>query len=340
MINNIICLLFNVRQIKKTFVIVLLGTALLHAIVLPGFSEDKNAHEQTRTFVWGEDVDVHINAPGKDLLDPDKETIIVFYALPAGNTIEWTIGKKMQADDDWHFDIQHIGAQTRFLRNILKDKNLIVIYIQPNYKGWQLYDDKHPDDFLPLIQQMTTDLLTPFKQFNYKVTLSGHSAGGSWVLRYLQGVKKIPKWVDRIVFIDSNYNYKYDAAHYDSLFVDFLMQRDDTRLCVMAYNDSVALYKGKSVVSAEGGTWWNTRYMLKRIKKQFHFIENSDNDMKRYNALSGRFQILLKENQTRAILHTLQVYKNGFIHSMLSGTKYEHAGYRYYGQPAYLDFIK
>jgi len=65
----------------------------------------------------------------------------------------------MKEGDDWHYDIQHIGAQTRFLRHTLKDKNVIVVYLQPTNLAWQSYDDKHPDDYVELIQQMTRDIL-------------------------------------------------------------------------------------------------------------------------------------------------------------------------------------
>ena len=318
----------------------LMGISFLNAIALSDFTQNKITNEQTHSFRWGEDVDVHINAPGDKHLKADKETIIVFYALPAGNTIEWTIGKELEEGDDWHVDIQHIGAQTRFLRQTLKDKNVIIVYLQPMNLAWQAYDDKHPEDYVELIQNMLKDILEPFRQFDYNVTLNGHSAGGSWVLRYLQGVKKIPEWIDRIAFLDSNYNYKYDANHYDSLFAEFLQERDSTYLCVMAYNDSIALYQGKPFVSAQGGTWWNTRLMLKNLSRYFTFVNKHGQDMQQYSALDGRLKIYLKENHTQAILHTVQVYRNGFIHSMLSGTEYENAGYRYYGQAAYLNFIK
>ncbi len=316
-----------------------MGISFLNAIVLPDFTQNKTTDEQIRSFRWGEDIDVHINAPGKKYLKTDRETIIVFYALPAGNTIDWTIGKQIEEGDDWHFDIQHIGAQTRFLRKTLKDNNVIVVYLQPTNLAWQTYDDKHPDNYVDLIQQMTQDILKPFRQFNYTVTLNGHSAGGSWVLRYLQGVDIIPEWIDRIAFIDSNYNYKYDADHYDSLFTEFLLERNSTYLCVMAYNDSIALYQGKPFVSSQGGTWWNTKHMKKRLNDRFNFTQDHNNDFQRYAALDGRFQILLKENQARAILHTVQVYRNGFIHSMLHGTEYENRAYWYYGEPMYLEFI-
>ncbi len=312
----------------------------LYAVVLPGYEQQKNVREQTRSFVWGGDVNVHINAPGGDSLKTEKKTVIVFYALPAGNTIEWTVGKKTAPGDDWHYDIQHIGAQTRFLRHVLKDRNVIVIYIQPVCRTWQLYDDHHPEDYVSLIQAMVGDILAPFSDFDYDVTLNGHSAGGSWVLRYLLGAGTIPAWIDRIAFLDSNYNYKYDAERYDSLFTEFLTARDSTYLCVLAYNDSVARYQGKPVVSAEGGTWWNTRLMKQRLDKVLDFSEENGDSMITCGALNGRVRFLLKKNPRREILHTVQVYRNGFIHSMLSGTEYENRGYRYDGEPAYLDYIK
>ncbi|MDP2337661.1 MAG: hypothetical protein Q8N05_14700 [Bacteroidota bacterium] len=39
------------------------------------------------------------------------------------------------------------------------------------------------------------------------------------------------------------------------------------------------------------------------------------------------------------IFHTVQVERNGFIHSMLSGTKYEQKDYTYFGKRAYSGFI-
>ncbi len=327
-------------RIPGIWLVLAAGISFLHAVALPDFEQNDIMKEQTRSFIWGGDVNVHINAPGKDSLKQDKKTIIVFYACPAENTIEWTIGKEMEEEDDWHYDIQHIGAQTRFLRNTLKDKNVITIYIQPTDNAWQLYDNNHPNDYIDLIQSMTNSILAPFSEFDYKVTLNSHSAGGSWVFRYILGVKEIPQWINRFGFLDSNYNYKYDAAHYDSLFQQFLLERDSTYLCLIAYNDNIALLDGAPFVTPEGGTWWNARYMKSRLDPFFTFIDSHDVDFQRHIASDKRFEILLKENSARAILHTIQVYRNGFIHSMLSGTEYENVGYSYYGAPAYLEYIQ
>ncbi len=328
------------KHLFKLWVCLAFCISFAFSLALEGFTQDPNLHEQSKDFVWGNDIDVHINAPDKNTLKKHKKTIICFYACPAGNTIDWTKGKKMEAGDNWHYDIQHIGAQTRFLRKVLKNKNLIVIYIQPRYWAWQLYDDKHPDNYIDLIRKMMDELLQPFKKLNYTVSLNGHSAGGSWILRYLQGIDVIPDRIDRIAFMDSNYNYKYDAGHFDSLMYDFISKRDDTYLCVMAYNDSVALYKGKPVVSAQGGTWWNSKLMLKRWNMYVSFQEERTGEIIRFTAFQKRLQILLKENPEREILHTVQVYRNGFIHSILSGTEFDEQGYKYYGESAYLDFIK
>ncbi|MCD6336867.1 MAG: hypothetical protein J7M01_01375, partial [Candidatus Marinimicrobia bacterium] len=107
-------------------------------------------------------------------LKTDKKTIIVFYVYPAGNTIEMTIEKQTEDGDDWHYDIRHIGAQTRFLRNTLKDKNIITVYLQTTDNAWQLYDDYHSNDG-SVVQPMATSILTRFSDVDYKVILNSHS---------------------------------------------------------------------------------------------------------------------------------------------------------------------
>ena len=62
-----------------------------------------------------------INAPLNGFEEGDR-VLLVLYALPNGNTIEQTFGKRLHEGDDWHFDIQHIGAQTRFLRSVISDR--------------------------------------------------------------------------------------------------------------------------------------------------------------------------------------------------------------------------
>jgi len=70
-------------------------------------------------------VKVYVNAPGADALATVKETTLIFYALPNGNTTAQTLGRATNFAGDWRYDIQHIGAQTRFLRNLLPDNAII-----------------------------------------------------------------------------------------------------------------------------------------------------------------------------------------------------------------------
>ena len=83
---------------------------------LPGFSTSLYFDEQVVTFKFYPDIRIHINAAAVDSFDVSKPVGLALYALPNGNTIEQTVGKILEPGDDWHYDIQHIGAQTRFLR--------------------------------------------------------------------------------------------------------------------------------------------------------------------------------------------------------------------------------
>jgi hypothetical protein len=81
---------------------------LTHIVVI---NVSAQSIEPLKQFTICNDVRVTIDAPG---INRKKETIIILYALPNGNTTEQTMGKKKVEGLDWHFDIQHIKAQTRF----------------------------------------------------------------------------------------------------------------------------------------------------------------------------------------------------------------------------------
>src|SRR5205807_3274842 len=95
-----------------------------------GFAEGNYAGERVASFTLEPEVKIHINAPAQGAFATGKKVLLIFYALPNGNTTEQTIGKTVKAGDDWHFDIQHIGAQTRFLRELLPDRTLAVVYLE------------------------------------------------------------------------------------------------------------------------------------------------------------------------------------------------------------------
>jgi hypothetical protein len=267
-------------------------------------------------------------------IDPvlPKVTRLVLYALPNGNTIEHTFGRRVKPGDDWHFDIQHIGAQTRWLRSKLTDARLVVAYLECAEKSWPAWRRKHDPDGRR-IQDLVQTLAARYGS-EPRIVLTGHSGGGSFIFGYLNANNAIPNSIERIAFLDSNYAYDAKLRHGDKL-ADWLAARPNHSLCVLAYHDSVALLNGKTFVSENGGTWGRSLAMQADLAKRFPFTEEKDGDWRHLTALEGRVKFLLRENPAKAILHTRQVELNGFIHSMLTGTELENQGYTYFGSRAY-----
>ncbi len=280
------------------------------------------------------DVKVTIDRPSHFL--KNSKTIITFFALPNGNSTEQTMGKKMQPGDDWHFDIQHIKAQTKFIRQQLSNKNFIVIYLENNFKSWPLWKQKHPN-FKKEIPHLVDSLAGLFSSKQNDIYLNGHSGGGSFIFGYLAGVEQIPSSIKRISFLDSDYGY--DSSYYPK-FRDWLQNVKGSALNVFAYNDSVAIYNGKPLVSATGGTWYRSRLLLSHLQEDFSFVRSSTDSLIIYKTANQQVQFYFKLNLNRGIYHTQQVELNGFIHSVLCGTKWDSKKYRYYGARAYSDLIE
>jgi hypothetical protein len=280
------------------------------------------------------DVKVTIDMPVQLL--KNRQTIITFFALPNGNTTEQTMGKKMTAGDDWHFDIQHIRAQTLFIRRQLPKNNFVVIYMENNYKSWPVWKQKHAD-YASLIPGMIDSLMGLIHAKNKIIYLNGHSGGGSFIFGYLAGMNKIPSFVKRISFLDSDYGY--DSSYYPK-FKNWLQQVKGSSLNVFAYNDSVALYNGKPVVSATGGTWYRSHLLLQHLHNDFSFSEQRTDSLIIYKSNDRKVQFFFKINNDRGIYHTQQVELNGFIHSVLCGTKLDSKKYNYYSERVYNEFIQ
>jgi hypothetical protein len=305
------------------------------SVHLPGFVTSPYFNEQICMFKYEPGVRILINAPGADIFDRHKPTEIVLFALPNGNTIEQTVGKKLDPGDDWHYDIQHIGAQTRFLRSQSGGTNLVVVYLETLQKSWPSWKSKHPE-YPSVINSLVGYLTDLFSDYNPFVVLTGHSGGGSFTFGFLDSVDEIPNNIKRISFLDSNYGYD---DTYGPKLLKWIKHSDEHFLSVIAYNDSAALYNEKPVVSATGGTWYRSKMMRDFLDNQFEFEELEDDDFITYTALDGRIKFILKKNPDRLILHTVQVELNGFIQGMVSGTSLENDGYKYYGQRAYSEFI-
>lgn len=111
-------------------------------------------------------------------------------------------------------------------------------------------------------------------------------------------------------------------------------------LNVFAYNDSIALYNGKPVVSATGGTWYRSHLLLQNLQADFSFLQTNTDSLIIYKSNTEKIQFYFKININRGIYHTQQVELNGFIHSVLCGTKKDSKKYNYYSTRAYSDLIE
>jgi hypothetical protein len=319
----------------KTNALASTAQTIAYSANFTGWQERPAFKERVASFIFNPEVKIHINAPAQESFSPGKKILLIFYALPNGNTTDQTIGKVLKPGDDWHYDIQHIGAQTRFLRQLLQDRAVVVAYLEAQSKSWPAWRKAHGDQQIPQIVATVQKL---FAGHLVETVLSGHSGGGSLLLGYLNAVPAMPSDIVRIAFLDSNYAYDRALGHNAKL-VQWLNASPHHCLCVLAYNDAVALLNGKSFVSAAGGTWGKSHAMQHDLAEDFKFTSQTNADFQRFSALDGRVQFILKENPERKIFHTVQVERNGFIHSMVSGTPNEAKGYEYFGPRAYSKWI-
>ena len=300
-----------------------------------GFSSGSHPGELVREIRLPDEIRLFINAPAGELMSSNRPVELIFYALPNGNTIEQTIGKTLQPGDDWHFDIQQIGAQTRWLRQVITNRTLVVVYLEAGMKSWPAWRKKYSD---ARIAEILDGVRGIFSSNKTEVVLASHSGGGSLIFGYLNAVEKIPGDVTRIAFLDSNYGY--DSKLHAKKIKDWLAAAEENHLCVLAYQDYLGLLNGKSFVSETGGTWGRSRVMLNDLGAQFHFTSATNGGLETYSALDGRIEFLLRQNPEHKIFHTVQVERNGFIHALLAGTADAGKGYEYFGNRVYTNWIR
>jgi pimeloyl-ACP methyl ester carboxylesterase len=327
------------RSCYKVICFVIFSTVCVshsHSQILKGFTETASFNEQELWIKNGHDsMTININAPLH--FHKKGETFLVLFALPNGNSIEWTKGRKMKPGDDWHFDIQQIAAQTRFVRDLDAKNNYIVAYLMADQKSWPGWKRIAGQAGKVKIKNLVDSLADIFQAYRPKIILNGHSGGGSFIFGYLDAAEKIPENVERICFLDSDYSYD-DSLHTKKI-TDWL-QNKNHHLFVLAYNDSIVIFNGKSLVSATGGTWYRSRLMQRKLSASFSFETITDTSFINHAALNGRVRIILKHNPNGLIYHTVQVEKNGFIFSLLSNTKFDRRKYfTYFGNRAYEKYI-
>ena len=283
------------------------------------------------SFTMFEDVTIGVDRPKMKF---KKLTRIIIYALPNGNTIAQTMGKKLKSGDDWHYDIQHIRAQTAFIRNANPNQNVIVYYVSNKQKSWPAWKKQH-SDYRELIPKIFDSIRRRYLLYD-QIELSGHSGGGSFIFGFLDAFNEIPHSIKRISFIDSNYGYD---SSYSKKFINWLSRDIRNTLMVFAYNDSVALYNGKPVVSATGGTWHRSHMMMNDLAEAGKLTKKITDSVVVYETKNKNLAFFFKPNPNKGIYHTQQVELNGFIHAAFYRTSGENKGYSYYGNRSYTRFI-
>lgn len=273
-------------------------------------------------------------------IDTKKNTLIIFYALPNGNSIEWTMGKKLSDGDDWHFNIQHIKAQTVFVRNADTSKNYIVVYLESSTKAWTTHAAKYQNSYelYPHLVDSVCKIIASehnIQPKNQNLMLSCHSGGGRFVFNYIAGIKNIPTNVTRIAFIDANYGWQ-ETPFADIIFAWMKISKHNY-FNIIAYDDFSARLNGKPFVSETGGTGYRAKCAFRDLEKRgIKFRTHDDNEFTRYIALKGRLQISIKKNPNAEIFHTVLVERNGFIESVFFGTKFESKNYKFWSDRAYI----
>jgi hypothetical protein len=298
--------------------VVFVGIALLgacanrHEVGLAGFAQLPRFGERTRVMTLDSGVTATIVAPER--LDARKRVDLILYALPNGNTTAQTMGRTLTQGMDWHFDIQHIAAQTRALRTMGMPQ-AVVVYLEANTKSWPEWRRARGyEQANARIVAMVDRLRGEFASApDAVVTLTGHSGGGSFMFGFIEASAALPSWMDRIAFLDANYNF--NPKHGDKL-AAWLRSDARSTLVSVAYDDREIMLDGKKVVSDSGGTWRATERMLTYFTAPFALQSDSLGDFRRYH--SAQMELLRHPNPANRILHTEMIGEmNGYMHAML-----------------------
>ena len=281
--------------------------------------------------------DVHIAVDRPAHLRKGRPTRVLFYALPNGNTIEWTAGKTTGEQDDWHYDIQHIAAQTRYLRQTDRRCNYVTVYLMAKGKSWGAWRTLHAQDKTRILPAIVDDMLRCFASYRPTAVLSSHSGGGYFLFEYIRAVDRIPDSIERFVFLDSTYGYQ-DSLHVEKL-TEWLLRKQKHRLCVTSYEDATVILNGKHIVSQAGGTWGRSFAMAADLGQRLALRRGETDDFVYFDDAEKQVFFKLKKNPAGEIYHTVLVERNGFIDTVQEGTPKAERGYRFWGPRAYEKFI-
>lgn len=301
--------------------------------LLPGFQKSEPFGEQVKWSRLDSGVRVLLNAPATL---SDKPRVLVVFATPNGNTIEQTLGCATAKELDWRFDIQHVAAQVRRLRDLDHEREFVLAVIQAPKLSWPTFRREQAGAnaiIRDLVSSLTKEVSAE------RVVLTCHSGGGSLIFGYLNAVESLPSSLERIAFLDANYSYSDDEKHGDKL-VAWLMGDATRRLVVIAYDDREITLNGKKVVGPDGGTFRASQRMLSRFRRDVELTEQDVGPFQQTSGLDGQIQFFVHPNPDNKILHTALVGDmNGLLHGLTLGTDHESKWGQFGGPRAYTKWI-
>jgi hypothetical protein len=325
----------------RVLTLVLFLATVAHAEPIEGFQPTGFLDEQTKTSKKDDGVRILINAPGD--FDPARPTHLVLFALPNGNTIDWTMGAKLEPGMDWHYDIQHVAAQVRKLRSIDNSHNLVIACVQATNKSWPTWRKEHSDSgkqIRGIVNELSQAIAGPGSA-SVHITLIAHSGGGSFLFGYLNGADTIPDNIDRIAWLDANYGYD-EADHHGEKLLSWLKGDATRHMVVIAYDDSRITLNGKPVLKTPmGGTFGSSKRMIEWFGKQTDLTKSEKTPFESWAGMNGRIDFIIHTNPENKILHTVLVERNGVLEALTRGTPLATKwGGEFWGPRAYADFIE
>lgn len=304
------------------------GTPDEDALVWTTISGPSDIQEQIAWMTTPEGIRVFVNRPldGADektadvaTHSPNKPIHLLIYATPNGNTAEETIGSRTLPELPFRFGIQHVLAQTRFLRTIDTKETLILAVVQAPKLSWPAFRgaDENAGARIPELVETLQKLVSA-----ETITLSGHSGGGAFLLEYIQRQPEIPDHVQRLLFLDAIYSWD-NAIHRDK--VDkWLNLESQRRLISIAYDDREITLNGRKVIGPEGGTWRATERMKAGFAAVRPLFDDTAEPFLRTQDDTNQVLLLRHPNPENRILHTALVGDmNGLIAGMTFGKSWE-----------------
>jgi hypothetical protein len=286
----------------------------VRADAIAGFRKSAWFGEQVKEQWFAQGIRVRVTASGS--FDPTKPARLVLYATPNGNTIEQTLGCVTGGETDWHFDIQHVGAQVRRWREFAGDLQIVLACLESEGLSWPAWKRNRPDG-PKTIREIVETIQKWIPSAQVSITLAGHSGGGSFLLGFVDGGEEIESAIESLIFLDANYSYS-DADRHGDKIVAWLKQRRSHRLVVLAYDDRKVTLDGKPVITnPDGGTFRATDRMAASFAARgIELAESTAGEFRIREGSNEQVMLLVHTNPRNRILHTALV---GEMNGLLRG---------------------